>query len=120
MITQCPQCFSTRTAPLTRARVILGTAGTILGVIAGVALAISSSPASGANTVIRATGAAIALGSLSKAISNGALNGVLGGQAGIALGRMLDDEVLDNYECLKCSHTFKVEPERPATDYAKT
>src|SRR5699024_12073214 len=97
-----------------------GTAGTSLGVFAGVALAISSSPASGANTVIRATGAAIALGSLSKAISNGALNGVLGGQAGIALGRMLDDEVLDNYECLKCSHTFKVEPERPATDYAKT
>lgn len=107
MFNQCPQCYSTRVVSLNSGRKVFGVLGTVLGAIAGISLVIASGGTGSAGALARTSGTALVLGNLGRAMSSGVINGVIGGQAGIALGRMLDDDVLDNYECLKCSHTFK-------------
>lgn len=120
MFNQCPQCYSTRVVPLNNGRKVFGVLGTVLGAIAGISLAIASRPIGGASTLVRTASAALALSSLGRVISSGVINGAIGGQAGITLGRMLDDDVLDNYECLKCSHTFKVNKPRTTAEQSAT
>lgn len=45
-------------------------------------------------------------GGLMGALLGGAVGAISGGAAGAAVGEMVDEEILDNFECLKCGHNF--------------
>ena len=41
------------------------------------------------------------------------LGGATGASAGVILGDVLDDRVLNNYRCLDCGYSFSVDPDSP-------
>ncbi len=51
------------------------------------------------------------LGGIAGAIVGGLVGGFAGGSAGAAVGEMLDETVLDSFECLECDYRFSAELE---------
>jgi hypothetical protein len=43
---------------------------------------------------------------LAGALLGGLFGAATGGVAGAKVGEVLDHRVLDNYECMRCEHTF--------------
>ena len=102
MNTECPRCKSTLVNTLHVGRKTCGTA-------AGAAVCFSTA-VSGARVAL--TVALIAgpvgptLGGLAGAIVGGLVGRFAGGSAGAAVGKMLDETVFDNFECLECGFRF--------------
>lgn len=101
MTIKCPICESPRIITRDYGRKTCGTIGTVAGAASGAAAA-----ATGAR--LGATIGAIAgpAGSVAGAIIGGLFGGVAGGTAGAEAGKLIDQHVLDNFECIACGHCF--------------
>ena len=60
----------------------------------------------GGTIVIIAGPAGAAIGSFTGAFMGALLAGAAGGVAGAKLGEVIDDRILDNYQCLDCHYVF--------------
>lgn len=86
----CPNCRSSNIATVNKARKIGGAVGAAIG-------AINGAKAGARNGMVSAIATA----------TIGAINGGISGCiAGSVLGATLDDEILNNFQCLSCGHTF--------------
>ena len=110
---QCPKCLSERIGKNNYGKKAAGVVGAAAGVYGGYASAIAGAR----------TGAMVgAMAGPVTATRGGVLGDLLGGAtcvaAGIILGDVLDEQVLDNFRCLECGHSFskESEPEDETTD----
>jgi len=98
----CPRCNSNAVVAHNYARKLGGLVGTIAGTITG----LKGSRVSGDSLSSLATGLIAAL-----------LGATAGCSAGTILGSALDDNVLNNFQCLRCGHRFShphMAPVQPA------
>lgn len=86
MQSTCPNCQSSNIATLNKARKIGGAVGAAIG-------AINGAKAGAQNGMV-------------SAIATATIGAISGGIAGCIAGSTLDDEILDNFQCLSCGHTF--------------
>jgi uncharacterized membrane protein len=93
----CPQCQSEQIVTRNYAR----RTGGAIGAVAGAASMIAGPP----GTVI---------GGIAGAIIGGFIGALAGGSAGIALGEAIDNNVLDNYQCLSCQFVFSLHDDPPS------
>lgn len=101
MSIKCPRCQSNHVISLDHAK----RAGGLIGAVGGAASALSGARIGGTVGAI-AGPPGLMLGSLA-----GAAFGVLacaasGGLVGAKVGAIVDERVLDNYQCQDCGHTF--------------
>ena len=100
-IPQCPLCASVRITSLNTGRKAGGAIGTLAGAAIGLPRVMTGAATGsrvGASFGLLAGPAGIATGSL--------IGGASGCITGTALGELLDQNVLDNYRCLDCRHSF--------------
>lgn len=90
MIIACPNCQSGRVQNVNAGRKVIGIIGAAIGAVSGAKAGVE-------HGLIRVVSGAL-LGAFSGAIT--------GCVAGATLGNILDEETLDNFECLSCNHTF--------------
>jgi hypothetical protein len=101
----CPKCRSDRIS----IRNIAKTTGSIVGTVAGAA-SVAAGIVRGAELgalggmVIGPVGTVA--GGICGAIVGGLLGGTAGGAAGAKLGQFVDENILRQYHCLTCKHTF--------------
>ncbi|SFI48706.1 hypothetical protein SAMN04515618_13012 [Collimonas sp. OK307] len=105
MTLTCPKCQSDRINTHDYAKRTCGAIGTVAGAVAGAAGCISGAEI-GATAGLMAGPAGVAVGGIAGAIIGGLFGGAAGCAAGVKLGEVVDDNVLNNYHCLACSHTF--------------
>ena len=117
MTLTCPQCKSERIHTNNYAIKACGAIGTVAGATAGVVGTISGAEIGAAAGLI-AGPAGAAIGGIAGAIIGGLLGGATGCTAGVKLGEVIDDHVLDNYLCLQCHYTFS--NHRSSTDDGDT
>jgi len=94
MITKCPNCQSERIGTKDIAKKACGFLGMIGGAANGTTRTLSGTELGGTIDVI----ASILLNTL--------VDGATGGIAGAKLGEVIDDRILDNYQCLACDYEF--------------
>lgn len=102
---QCPLCESTRIVTKDagkRTGAIIGGTG---GALSGAAGAVSGAEI-GSTVGVVAGPLGIALGGLAGAILGGLIGGTTGCIAGSKLGEVVDQKVLDNFQCQSCGHSF--------------
>lgn len=101
----CPRCNSRHVDTLNIGRRAGGTLGSVAGATGGVAMALSGAEA---GAVVGAIGGPVGsiFGGLAGAVIAGLIGSAAGNAAGSVVGGALDDNVLDNYRCLSCGHTF--------------
>jgi len=107
----CPRCNSTEINAHNYARKIGSTVGTAAGAVGSAAAALGGAEA-GAVLGMAAGPAGSLLGGLAGALMGALFGGAAGCAAGAAVGEAIDTNVLDNYECQDCGHTFG-RPGRP-------
>ena len=107
---QCPNCKSTHIHNRNIGKKAGGFIGTTAGASAGVTAAMSGARV-GATVGVIAGPPGVALGTVAGAILGGVTGGIFGGTAGAALGEIVDNNILDNFECLKCGHRFSTDDE---------
>ena len=95
MINNCPNCKSDRIDTKDIAKKTCG----FLGLVGGGAEV-------GGTIGMIAGPAGAALGSFSGAFMGALLAGAAGDVAGAKLGEVIDDRILDNYQCLDCHYVF--------------
>lgn len=103
--TVCPCCQSTRLTKLNYGKKAGGTLGTIAGAAAGGASVIGGAEL-GATVGVVAGPFGVAIGSLAGALLGALVGGATGCSVGAKLGEVVDDRVLDNYQCLDCKYSF--------------
>lgn len=101
----CPACGSDRIHPHHLARNAVGDVGTVTGAAAGATGALSGAEA-GAAIGITAGPAGVAMGALVGAMMGAVIGASAGRAVGRKIGTVVDNHLLDNYECLNCGHTF--------------
>lgn len=101
----CPQCGSTHIEARNVGRKTGGTIGSVAGATSGFAMALSGAEAGAAVGAIGGPVGAV-FGGLAGAVVAGLLGSAAGSVAGSTIGAVLDDNVLDNYRCLTCDHSF--------------
>ncbi len=92
---RCPACGASRLLTKNHAQKLAG----ILGASVGVTRAVSW----GVQCVVSTS----SLTRISAAVLVAFVEGALGCAAGAAFGKVLDDAVLNNYQCLHCHHSFQ-------------
>jgi hypothetical protein len=113
MSLQCPQCQSEQVVARNYARKTGGAIGTVAGGIGGYSAALSGARlGSAAAGIVLGPGGTV-IGGLAGAIIGGLAGALAGGTAGIALGEVIDNKILDNYQCLSCLFIFSL-PEDPS------
>ncbi|MFL0797097.1 MAG: complement resistance protein TraT [Cellvibrionaceae bacterium] len=105
MILICPKCKSDNVVHKNHARRIGGSVGTLAGAVSGV-VAVNRGARVGAVAGSFLGPAGPIIGSVSGAVIAGLIGGVAGGSAGLALGEFVDDNILNNYKCQDCGHSF--------------
>jgi DNA-directed RNA polymerase subunit RPC12/RpoP len=103
--TRCPRCNSARIDTLNVARTAGSTIGSVAGATGGFAMAISGAEAGAAVGAFGGPLGAL-FGGLTGAVLAGLLGSAAGNAAGSAVGAAIDENMLDNYRCLTCGHTF--------------
>lgn len=104
---QCPNCKSTNIHTRNIGKKAGGCVGTTTASVAGVNAALTAARVSSlAPLGIIAGPGGLALSTLATAIFAGVSAGILGGSAGAALGQVVDKNILDNFECLRCGYRF--------------
>lgn len=105
MAVLCPSCGSQFIVTKNNGKKIGASVGLIAGGITGISRATSCTV-----TGIRISSIAGPTGSAICGVGGAIIGGLLGaasvGSAGAKIGEQFDDNVLDNYECQHCSHTF--------------
>ena len=106
MILQCPNCKSIRIAVNHSARKVCASVGSLAGAVSGIAAA-----ASGGRIGVAVGPAGSVLAGLTGTLVGGAVGAIVVGSAGAALGDFVDENILDNFECLQCGYAFSVATE---------
>lgn len=101
----CPKCRSDRIKLKNYAKRTGSTIGTAAGVAAGAAGMLSGAEI-GATSGSLAGPAGIFIGGIAGAILGALLGGSAGCTIGAKFGAVIDENILDNYHCLACGHTF--------------
>lgn len=101
----CPECQSLRIETRDHGRRIGGAIGTAAGATSAFVMAISGGEA-GAAVGLIAGPIGSACGGIAGAIIAGLVGGAAGCATGVVFGEALDSNVLDNYRCRACGHTF--------------
>jgi rubredoxin len=105
MTLKCPKCHSKRIETKNYAKKTGSTIGTVAGAARGAAGVVAGAEIGAAAGLIAGpVGATI--GSIAGAIIGGLVGGAVGGAAGAMLGEVVDDNILNNYQCLACGYTF--------------
>jgi DNA-directed RNA polymerase subunit M/transcription elongation factor TFIIS len=102
---KCPACNSLHIETRNIGQRTGRTIGTAAGSVAGVAGVISGAE-TGAAIGMAAGPIGIAAGGLFGALLGGLIGAAVGGTAGSKIGRMADENLLENYQCQACGHTF--------------
>ena len=101
----CPNCGSEQI----RIKNIAKKAGGAIGAVAGGASGIAGAM-SGARLGFLVGAAVGPVGAFAGSLAGAALGCILGAavgcEVGLTVGGMVDDHLLDNYECLSCGHAF--------------
>ena len=102
---QCPHCRSHQVIARNYAKKIGRTLGSATGIAAGVTATLRGAYF-GSKLVAFAGPPGRVLGGMTGAILNTLIWGVMAGKAGANLGQVVDDHILDNYQCLRCGALF--------------
>lgn len=105
MSISCPQCGSTLIRQRNVGRRAGGAVGTVAGGLTGVSGALTGGRV-GMTVGLIAGPTGSAVGCIAGALLGGLIGAVTIGVAGAKLGGVLDERVLENYECLHCEHVF--------------
>jgi predicted RNA-binding Zn-ribbon protein involved in translation (DUF1610 family) len=105
----CPECQSLRIETRNHGRRIGSAIGTAAGATSAFVMALSGGEAGAAIGLI-AGPIGSACGGIAGAIIAGLVGGAAGCATGAAFGDALDSNVLDNYRCRACGHTFGKPP----------
>ena len=95
MYLQCPKCQSSQIGSINQGRKVAASIGSVAGGAEGAIKAMQT---------IRQLVPANA--PISTMILAGCVGAVAGGIIGSKLGEFVDDNILDNYQCLRCGYTF--------------
>lgn len=112
MSEQCPKCRSIRIGKNNYAKKTAGVVGASAGAYGGFAAATTGARAGAALGIVAGPVGAAASG-IGGAVIGALLAGAYGASAGVILGDVLDDRVLDNYRCLDCGYSFSVNSDSP-------
>lgn len=104
----CPRCASPKTQTRNRAKKFGGAFGTCLGVASSLSGA-AKGAAAGAVIGVRAAAHTSPLNSIPAAVLGALACGAIGCASGAALGRVIDDTVLNNHLCMDCGHSFSTQ-----------
>ena len=107
---RCPHCNSPRVDTLNIGRKAGSTIGSVAGATSGMAMAFSGAEAGAAVGAIGGPLGSV-FGGLAGAVIAGLLGSAAGCAAGSAVGAAIDENVLDNYRCMSCGHTFSAQPD---------
>ncbi|WP_227746305.1 hypothetical protein [Burkholderia cenocepacia] len=107
---RCPHCNSSRVDTLNIGRKAGSTIGSVAGATSGMAMAFSGAEAGAAVGAIGGPLGSV-FGGLAGAVIAGLLGSAAGCAAGSAVGAAIDENVLDNYRCMSCGHTFSTQPD---------
>ena len=105
MITKCPNCQSERIVTKDFAKKTCGFLG-IVGGAASVTTGTLSGAELGGIIGLLAGPPGATLGALATAILGALLAGTTAGVVGAKLGEVIDEKILDNYQCLSCHCAF--------------
>ena len=101
----CPCCKSRRLKKLNYGKRTGGTIGTIAGAIAGRTSLIGGAEL-GATVGLMSGPFGIVIGGFAGALMGVLVGGATGCTVGSKLGTVIDDRILDNFQCLDCKYTF--------------
>lgn len=102
----CPNCGSPHTQTKNYGKKIGGALGTFAGVISSLSGAAKGARL-GAAIAFRIVATTTPLNSMTAALLGALTGGGIGCVAGSGLGRVIDEAVLNNHLCLRCSHSFQ-------------
>lgn len=101
----CPCCKSQRLKKLNYGKRTGGTIGTIAGAVAGGASLIGGAEL-GATVGLVSGPFGIVIGGFAGALLGALVGGATGCSVGSKLGAVVDDRILDNFQCLDCDYSF--------------
>jgi hypothetical protein len=107
MTMTCPHCQSQRVATKDIAKKTGGVLGMVGGAASGTVGTLGGAEL-GATVGMIAGPAGVLIGGLAGAFFGALVGGAAGCVAGSKLGEVVDDNILDNYECLDCGHVFSL------------
>ena len=105
MIKKCPNCQSERIVTKDVAKKTCGFLGMLGGAASATTGTLSGAELGGTVGIIAGPPGAT-LGTIAGALLGALMGGTTGGVAGATLGEMIDDKILDNYQCLACHYVF--------------
>lgn len=103
---QCPSCNSHRINTINLGRKVGGASMALAAGASGLTLTANT-----AKTVMMAASMSNPITAAGSLLLNGLVSAAAGGIAGAALGEMVDENILDNFECLSCGHIFSAKKE---------
>ena len=110
MITKCPNCQSNRIGTKDVAKKTCGFLGMVGGAASATTGTLSGAELGGTVGMIGGPPGAT-LGAIAGALLGALLAGTTAGVAGAKLGEVIDDRILDNYQCLSCHFMFSQKTE---------
>jgi len=105
MIIKCPNCQSNRIVTKDVAKKTCGLLGMVGGAASVTTGTLSGAELGGTLGMIAGPPGAT-LGAIAGALFGALIAGTTGGLAGAKLGEVIDDKILDNYQCLACEYAF--------------
>ena len=105
MMKKCPNCQSERIVTKDVAKKTCGFLGTLGGAASATTGTLSGAELGGTVGIIAGPPGAT-LGTIAGALLGALMGGTTGGIAGAKLGEVIDDKILDNYQCLACRYVF--------------
>ena len=104
MLLHCPKCRSFAVEPQQTGRMICGAIGATAGAVRGAqAVAVVT------RSAVTLAAASHPAGLAAKTVLGALLGGFSGAVIGGSFGDVLDKTVTNNYRCLVCEHTFRVD-----------
>lgn len=103
----CPKCHSNHIDILNLAKKSIGTVGTLAGATSGAAGVIQGARA-GFSVVSALPPGTHPYAQIAAVIIGCLVGGATGCAIGVSLGEMVDENILDNFLCLECGHTFSL------------
>lgn len=103
----CPKCQSSQVVTRHDARKVMGTVGAVAGTVGGIASTVRGAQA-GMQVSAIAGSAAQFIGGLCGAVIGGFVGGAAGCQTGALVGDYVDQNLLDNQQCLSCGYHFSL------------
>ena len=103
---RCPACGSCSIHTKNHAHKVGGTLGAGVGVMSSLS-GVAQGASSGAALAFRFTSSTQPLTRISAAVLGALVGGAIGCATGAALGQVIDDTILNNYQCLRSYHSFQ-------------